>query len=47
MRVTYKFTYNLSLTGIINNAFDVYLDVTDKSTGGIAGGLFLYSSEVS
>ena len=47
MRVTYKFTHNLSLTGIINNAFDVYPDVTDQSTGGTAGGRFLYSSEVS
>lgn len=47
MRVTYKFTPNLSLTGIINNAFDVYPDVTDQSTGGTAGGRFLYSSEVS
>ena len=47
MRVTYKFTPNLSLTGIINNAFDVYPDVTDQSTGGTAGGRFLYSSQVS
>jgi len=37
----------LSLTGIINNAFDVYPDVTDAQTGGTAGGRFLYSSEVS
>ena len=47
MRVTYKFTPNLSLTGIINNAFDVYPDITDQQTGGTAGGRFLYSSEVS
>lgn len=47
LRVTYNFTPNLSLTGIINNAFDVYPDVTDEQTGGTAGGRFLYSSEVS
>ena len=48
LRVTYKFTPQLRLTGIINNAFDVYPDVTDESTvGGTAGGRFLYSSEVS
>ena len=47
LRATYKFTPNLSLTGIINNAFDVYPDVTDQQTGGTAGGRFLYSSEVS
>ena len=47
LRVTYKFTPNLRLTGIINNAFDVYPDVTDQQTGGTAGGRFLYSSEVS
>ena len=48
LRVTYKFTPQLRLTGIINNAFDVYPDITDESTvGGTAGGRFLYSSEVS
>ena len=47
LRVTYKFTPNLRLTGIINNAFDVYPDVTEEQTGGTAGGRFLYSSEVS
>ena len=47
LRVSYNFTPNLSLTGIINNAFDVYPDVTNPETGGTAGGRFLYSSEVS
>ena len=48
LRVTYKFTPQLRLTGIINNAFDVYPDVTDEATvGGTAGGRFVYSSEVS
>ena len=48
LRVTYKFTPQLRLTGIINNAFDVYPDITDESTvGGTEGGRFLYSSEVS
>ena len=47
LRVSHNFTPNLSLTGIINNAFDVYPDVTNAETGGTAGGRFLYSSEVS
>ncbi len=35
------------LTGIMNNAFDVYPDVTNDRNGTSAGGRFLYSSEVS
>ena len=31
LRVTYKFTPNLTLTGIINNAFDVYPDITNPT----------------
>ena len=47
MRVTYNFTTNLSLTGIVNNAFDVYPDVTNQNTGTTSDGRFLYSSQVS
>ena len=47
LRVTYKFSPELRLTGIVNNVFDIYPDVTLDSTGGTAGGRFLYSSEVS
>ncbi len=44
---SYNITENLSLTGIINNLFDVYPDVTDASTGTAqAGSRFVYSSEV-
>ena len=46
-RMTYKFTPQLLLTGIMNNAFDIYPDVTKDSNGTNAGGRFLYSSEVS
>ena len=45
--MTYKFSPELRLTGIANNVFDIYPDVTLNSTGGTAGGRFLYSSEVS
>lgn len=46
-RVTYLFTPQLSLTGIINNAFDVYPDETLESTKTAqAGTRFVYSSEV-
>ena len=46
-RVTYLFTPKLSLTGIINNAFDVYPDETLASTNTAqAGSRFIYSSEV-
>ena len=46
-RVTYLFTPQLSLTGIINNAFDVYPDETLASTETAqAGTRFIYSSEV-
>lgn len=46
-RVTYLFTPQLSLTGIINNAFDVYPDETLASTKTAqAGTRFIYSSEV-
>ena len=47
LRVTYKFTPQLRLTGIINNAFDVYPDITNPNTGTTSGGRFLYSSQVS
>lgn len=47
LRITYKFTPQLRLTGIINNAFDVYPDITNPSTGTTSGGRFLYSSQVS
>lgn len=47
MRVTYKFSPQLRLTGIINNAFDVYPDITNPNTGTTSGGRFLYSSQVS
>ncbi|NNC50138.1 MAG: TonB-dependent receptor, partial [Flaviramulus sp.] len=47
LTVSYNFTDNLSLTGIINNLFDVYPDVTEASTGTAqAGSRFTYSSEV-
>jgi iron complex outermembrane receptor protein len=47
LSLTYKFTDKLSLTGIINNIFDVYPDVTKASTGTAqAGSRFTYSSEV-
>ena len=46
-RVNYKFTPQLSLTGIINNVLDVYPDEILDSNGTNAGGRFLYSSEVS
>ena len=46
-RLTYLFTPQLSLTGIINNAFDVYPDETLASTNTAqAGSRFIYSSEV-
>jgi iron complex outermembrane receptor protein len=45
--VSYKFTDKLSMTGIMNNMFDVYPDVTLASTGTAqAGSRFTYSSEV-
>ncbi len=48
LRFAYKFTPQLRLTGIINNAFDVYPDVTLASTmTAQAGSRFLYSTEVS
>ncbi len=47
LSLKYKFTDKLSLTGIINNIFDVYPDVTLASTGtSQAGSRFVYSSEV-
>lgn len=47
LSVRYKFSNSLSLTGIINNIFDVYPDVTEASTGTAqAGSRFVYSSEV-
>tara|TARA_R110002111_G_scaffold245344_1_gene307652 strand:- start:75 stop:2726 length:2652 start_codon:yes stop_codon:yes gene_type:complete len=47
LSLTYNFTNQLSLTGIINNIFDVYPDVTKASTGTAqAGSRFVYSSEV-
>ncbi|MGB2129493.1 MAG: signal protein, partial [Flavicella sp.] len=47
LRLTYKFTPELTLTGIVNNAFDVYPDVTLASTNTAqAGSRFRYSSEV-
>jgi len=46
-RLSYKFTPQLSLNGIVNNAFDVYPDETLASTNTAqAGGRFIYSSEV-
>lgn len=46
-RLSYKFTPQLSLNGIVNNAFDVYPDETLASTNTAqAGGRFRYSSEV-
>ncbi|MFD0976870.1 TonB-dependent receptor [Salinimicrobium gaetbulicola] len=43
----YGFTDRLTLTGVINNIFDVYPDITKASTNTAgAGGRFLYSSEV-
>jgi iron complex outermembrane receptor protein len=47
LRVTYKFTPQLRLTGIMNNAFDVYPDITNINTGTTSNGRFLYSSQVS
>jgi iron complex outermembrane receptor protein len=47
LRVTYKFTPQLRLTGIMNNAFDVYPDITNINTGTTSDGRFLYSSQVS
>ncbi len=47
LSLSYNFTDKLSLTGIINNLFDVYPDVTLASTGTAqAGSRFVYSSEV-
>lgn len=47
LSLSYNFTDKLSLTGIINNIFDVYPDVTKASTGTAqAGSRFVYSSEV-
>jgi iron complex outermembrane recepter protein len=47
LRLTYKFTPQLTMTGIVNNAFDVYPDVTLASTNTAqAGTRFRYSSEV-
>ena len=46
-RLAYKFTPQLTLSGIVNNAFDVYPDVTLASTNtSQAGSRFVYSSEV-
>jgi iron complex outermembrane receptor protein len=46
-RFTYKFTPQLMLTGIVNNIFDVYPDITLASTNTAqAGSRFKYSSEV-
>lgn len=46
-RLAYKFTPQLTLSGIVNNAFDVYPDVTLESTNtSQAGSRFVYSSEV-
>jgi iron complex outermembrane recepter protein len=47
LRVTYKFTTQLSLTGLLNNAFDVFPDITNQNTGTTSDGRFLYSSQVS
>ncbi len=47
LRVTYKFTTQLSLTGILNNAFVVFPDITNQNTGTTSDGRFLYSSQVS
>ncbi len=47
LSLTYKFTDRLSLTGVINNMFDVYPDETLPSTNTAqAGSRFIYSSEV-
>lgn len=46
VRLAYKFTPQLTLTGIINNMFDVYPDVMLENTGNTQLGRFLYSSEV-
>ena len=47
LSLSYNFTDKLSLTGIVNNLFDVYPDVTKASTGTAqAGSRFVYSSEV-
>lgn len=45
-RLTYLFMPQLILTGIINNAFDVYPDETLASTNTAQAGRFIYSSEV-
>jgi len=45
--LSYNFTRLLSITAVVNNIFDVYPDVTKKSTHTAqAGGRFVYSSEV-
>ena len=47
LSLSYNFSPQLSLTGIINNIFDVYPDITEASTGTAqAGSRFAYSSEV-
>ncbi|MBT8309085.1 MAG: TonB-dependent receptor, partial [Flavobacteriaceae bacterium] len=47
LSLRYKFTDKFSITGILNNMFDVYPDVTLASTGTAqAGSRFVYSSEV-
>ncbi|PIA79201.1 signal protein [Gaetbulibacter sp. 4G1] len=47
LSLSYNFTDKLSVTGIVNNLFDVYPDVTLASTGTAqAGSRFVYSSEV-
>ncbi len=46
IRLAYKFTPQLTLTGIMNNMFDVYPDVTLANTGTGASGRFVYSSQV-
>ncbi|MCJ7757764.1 MAG: TonB-dependent receptor, partial [Gillisia sp.] len=45
--LTYNFTDRLSMTGVVNNLFDVYPDLTDPNTfTSEAGARFPYSSEV-
>jgi len=45
--MSYKFSDKLSLTGVVNNLFDVYPDPTDPATNTAqAGTRFIYSSEV-
>lgn len=46
-RLTYKFTPELMVTGILNNIFDIYPDITKISTGTTSQGRFPYSSQVS